>query len=120
MTQSLSSLGRAPREDPTHRAIFAGRRLILVPWERGIEPESDPFDPAPRPDGKERPVVFDIWEDGESSRLLARQHGAGEASTEVDALHRWAGRSGADLRIGAPLGPRAARVPCRDERRPSG
>ena len=45
-------------------AIFAGRRLILVPWERGIEPESDPFDPAPRPDGKERPVVFDIWEDG--------------------------------------------------------
>jgi hypothetical protein len=120
MSQPLSAPGRGHAGDPTHRAIFAGRRLILVPWGRGIEPESDPWDPGPREDGRERPVVFDIWEDGDGSRLLARQHGAGEASTEVDARHRWAGGSGADLRIGAPLGPRAARVPCRDERRPSG
>ncbi len=99
----------APAEDPTHRAMFAGRRLILVPWERGIEPDSDPWDPGPR-GGAERPVVFDIWEAGDGAGLLARQHGAGEASTEVEALHRWAEGCGARLRIGAPLGPAAACV----------
>ena len=112
MTQSVthsSPLGRAPTEDPTHRAVFAGRRLIVVPWERGITPDSDPWDPSPR-DGEERPVVFDIWEAGDGARLLARQHGAGEASTEVGALRRWAEGSGARLEIGAPLGPAAPAV----------
>lgn len=105
----LSPPDIAPAEDPTHRALFAGRRLILVPWERGIEPDSDPWDRGPR-GGAERPVVFDIWEAGDGKRLLARQHGAREASAEVEALRRWAERCGARLRIGAPLGPAAACV----------
>jgi hypothetical protein len=110
MIQSLSSLDRTSGPDPTHRALFAGRRLILVPWERGIEPESDPWDPRPRRDGTERPVVFDIWQAGGGTGLLVRQHGAGEASAELAALRRWAERSGAELRIGTPLGPEAPAV----------
>lgn len=90
---------RSPERDPDLRAIFAGRRMLVVRWGQYLDRDLSRGDGAGR-------IVFDLWVTDDA--VLARQHGAAEAGRAIRRLTRLARELGRSLRLGVPLGPRGA------------
>lgn len=85
---------KVPVSEPTHRAVFSGRRLTVVPWEQ--------LNPELAPPASAELAVFDVWAPG-GAAVVARQHGTWEASAEIRRLGRWAREeAGATLELASP------------------
>ncbi len=85
---------KPPVCEPTHRAVFSGRRLTVVPWQQ--------LNLELAPQASEDWPVFDLWA-AAGSPVVARQHGTWEASAEIRRLGRWAREeAGAELELATP------------------